>query len=282
MENYLLIENLACWIKERELIRLRRELGQPKPWSTDPVFQTTYFCNVHREDDKVTKWIRKNWCTPAHVDQPTFEASICMARLLNWPPSLELIGFPWWSAGWTPAGVCDLLRQRAAEGRKIWGNAYVVTTHGQKVSKLDYLQDLMEEMLIRTMEMHATLRQAGTLAVAHRYLMKFEGFGSFMAAQVVADLKNSEGHPLQYAKDWWNWSALGPGSLRGLQWVTGRRITPGTYEEVMKDLHVEVEKLVYPIHMCEQDLQNCLCEFDKYMRVRTGTGRSKRKYHGEK
>jgi hypothetical protein len=29
-----------------------------------------------------------------------------------------------------------------------------------------------------------------------------------------------------------------------------------------------------------QDLQNCLCEFDKYERVRLGEGRPKAKYNG--
>ena len=29
-----------------------------------------------------------------------------------------------------------------------------------------------------------------------------------------------------------------------------------------------------------QNLQNCFCEYDKFMRVTEGTGRSKRKYNG--
>jgi hypothetical protein len=120
-----------------------------------------------------------------------------------------------------------------------------------------------------------------TLAAAHAFLMQLEGFGSFMAAQVVADLKNTEGHPLSFAPDWWNWSAPGPGSLRGLKWLGTPVIRGISYEEIIKELHYKVHELVYPIHMCEQDLQNCLCEFDKYMRVQTGTGRSKRNYDGK-
>jgi len=47
------------WMKERERVRVRKERGDPKPWSEDPVFQQTYFCNVNREYDRVTKFIRK-------------------------------------------------------------------------------------------------------------------------------------------------------------------------------------------------------------------------------
>ena len=35
-----------------------------------------------------------------------------------------------------------------------------------------------------------------------------------------------------------------------------------------------------PVEYDMQDLQNCLCEFDKYMRILHGTGRSKRGYPG--
>jgi hypothetical protein len=43
------------WCIEREAIRVRREAGQPPPWSHDPVFQKGRFLNVFREDDKGTK-----------------------------------------------------------------------------------------------------------------------------------------------------------------------------------------------------------------------------------
>ena len=42
--------------REREAIRLRREVGQPREnWTQDPVFQQGRFLNVFREDDRVTK-----------------------------------------------------------------------------------------------------------------------------------------------------------------------------------------------------------------------------------
>jgi len=43
------------WCKEREAIRIRREAGQPAPWSLDPIFQQGRFLNVFREDDRGTK-----------------------------------------------------------------------------------------------------------------------------------------------------------------------------------------------------------------------------------
>ena len=41
--------------REREQIRIRRERGDPAPWSADPVFQQGRFLNVFREDDRGTR-----------------------------------------------------------------------------------------------------------------------------------------------------------------------------------------------------------------------------------
>eukprot|EP00746_Dinoflagellata_sp_MGD_P043901 gnl/MRDRNA2_/MRDRNA2_206926_c0_seq1.p1 gnl/MRDRNA2_/MRDRNA2_206926_c0~~gnl/MRDRNA2_/MRDRNA2_206926_c0_seq1.p1 ORF type:complete len:616 (+),score=86.03 gnl/MRDRNA2_/MRDRNA2_206926_c0_seq1:168-1850(+) len=47
--------NFVC---ERESIRIRREKGQPRPWSNDPVLQTLRVTNVKRENDRTTKLVR--------------------------------------------------------------------------------------------------------------------------------------------------------------------------------------------------------------------------------
>ena len=45
--------------RERERIRQLRAAGQPGPWTTDSVFRTGRFCNVHREHDKTTQWFHQ-------------------------------------------------------------------------------------------------------------------------------------------------------------------------------------------------------------------------------
>ena len=45
--------------KERESIRVKRERGDPPPWTSDPVFQRGRFLNVFREDDRGTKALFK-------------------------------------------------------------------------------------------------------------------------------------------------------------------------------------------------------------------------------
>src|ERR1044072_5362262 len=123
---------LAHWIQERELVRQKKEAGLSKPWSQDWVFQETYFCNVRREDDRVTKWIRQNW-SPEKIGWDDYEYAMVVARFLNWPDTLEDL------LDLSPGDIHAAISRRASEGKKVWGNAYVITTHGIKMSKAAYL-----------------------------------------------------------------------------------------------------------------------------------------------
>jgi hypothetical protein len=263
---------LLYWIEERERIRVKKEAGEPKPWSDDPVFKTTYFCNVHREDDKVTKWIRKFYSP--FVYDPMFEYNIVLSRFVNKPSSLEEIGY---LLDHNPDRIEDIMSRPGT-----WGNAYVITTHGIPMSKARYLAQNVLGGAYRSLQALRSYGALPTCRAMHERLQGLEGLGSFLAAQVVADLKNTEWHPLYTAEDWWTFVAPGPGSIRGLSWFTHGRpdmMTTTGFQGGFQIVRDFIDKNC-PVKMCNQDLQNCLCEFDKYCRVRTGTGRSKRGYNG--
>jgi len=267
MEN---LQNLLYWIKERETVRLRKEAGEPKPWSNDPVFQVTYFCNVRREDDRVTKFIRRMYSP--YVRHPLFVHNIILSRFLNWPDTLDALDY---QDEWDPPYVKSVLNERKLLG-KVWGNAYVVTTHGIKMDKIDYLCD----RVMPSIGDHAGNVVSSSCAHVASNLQKIEGISTFMAGQVVADLKNTPGHPLQHANDWWDFALPGPGSIRGMDWLMGTKVTAREWYPMLLSVRDTVEHLSTVGDLCAQDMQNCLCEFDKYMRVSNGTGRSKRSYNG--
>lgn len=272
-------ELLMYWIRERWQILRRKEQGFLAPWSDDPVFQRTYFCNVRREDDKVTKWVR-NFYSP-YVDHPLFEYNILLARFLNWPPTLKEVGF----VEEHPGLVEQDLEMLASRGEKIWGNAYVITTHGIKMPKLHYLCRNVLPAAYRALSNYRTRWGHTTCHAMADRLQEIEGVGNFLSAQVVADVKNTLKHPLTQAEDWWTFVQPGPGSLRGASWW--RHNNPNELSLSMFSTTFSAIREYVDAHwpdevpkICNQDLQNCLCEFDKYMRVRNGTGRSKRLYNG--
>jgi hypothetical protein len=200
-----------------------------------------------------------------------------VARFLNWPETLEKLD------DISPSGVYDVMYNLARDGIKVWGNAYVITTHGIKMPKAVYL---CERVLPAAYELLGAGRWRGaysgslcTLAARHDDLITLEGMGDFLSAQVLADLKNTVGHPLQLAEDWRTWAAPGPGSLRGLGWFFGKSSHSQFQSQLAFVRQYVNERTGLDLHA--QDVQNCLCEYDKYMRVKNGTGRSKRNYNGQ-
>ncbi len=274
-------ELLLYWIKERYAIFQRKEQGLPAPWSADPVFQTTYFCNVHRENDRVTRWIRTTYSP--YVDHPLFEYNMVLARFLNRIKTLEEVGY---RDIHRPSEVVKSLISAAQLG-PIWGNAYVITTHGQKMDKLAYLAQVLNAVHdARSLILEACrTRPVPQCQTAANALQLIPGIGSFLAAQVVADLKNTINHPLYSASDRATFVLPGPGSVRGLGWFHYGDPTKGTvarFDGQFKSMQLMVyDRWPTGVPVADaQDLQNCLCEFDKYCRVKNGTGRSKRKYDG--
>jgi hypothetical protein len=272
------LDRLCSWITSREALRQRKVSGGAAPWTDDQILQQYRFCNVHREDDRVTQWLAAQWRRP-HADDPWMWHAMIVARMFNWPPSLEAIGYP---VDWKPGHVMAQLTARRQRGEKIFSSAYIVSTNGVEQSKLEYVV----EALTGYRQMTDPPQAGDTLAVAHAKLASLNGLAGFMAGQVVADLKYTP--LLAGASDWWDWAVAGPGSKRGLNRVCARALDTtwprGTFLSTLSHLREEASirwSDDFP-RLCLQDLQNCLCEFDKYERVRLGEGRPRAYYKPER
>lgn len=271
-------ELLAYWITEREAMRKLRE-SEHLPfmkygYSNDPHMGLVRYCNVRREDDKVTRWLAQHWRPQHHAVW-----QIVLARMVNYIPTLEEI-LPVLGNERPALHVKEVMRARRLGGEKLWTSAYTISTCGKSMDKVDYMLGVVDECIGRWGDISDFDQAKGnTLAAAHGALMRVDGLGSFLAAQVVADLKNTKGHRLQNAHDWHMWSAPGPGSLKGLSEYFEKVVTPRTYHNHIHKCWEDVRPLLPPglqdLHM--QDFQNCLCEFSKFMRVRRG-GHVRNKY----
>lgn len=291
-------DRLWYFIRERHSIYLKREAGQEKPWTDDPILQKYRFTNVYRENDTVTRWIADNWRTP-HTREPDLWFAMTVARYVNWPDTLEEIGYP---IPWNPRKFMLRMKTRTDRGDKVFTGAYIVHSRG-KQSKADYLA---LRVLSPLWEARKKVRpkKGDTLAAFYSRLRKFNGMGSFMAAQVVADIKYAG--VLLSAEDWYSFAAPGPGSRRGLNRLLGKPLDyrmkdiawlayiNGLRQAVLRKIHgVRLEEFLPYLHsqaplgdievfpeIHAQDVQNCLCEFDKMERVRLGQGRPRAKYKG--
>lgn len=250
------------FIIERETIRVLKELGEPKPWTTDPVLQNYRFCNINRNDDTVSKWIYDNWILPNEEAPGYLPRAILLARMINWPDTLDEIGFP---CPWHKKAYSDRIGHRMARGEKTWTGAYMITANSNGESKGVSVCETVDRL---NFELETTCLKVWS------QLQTLPRIGSFMAAQVVADLKRTE--YLGNAMDYITFCAPGPGSMKGLNLVLGLPLDKQWNQPMFES---EVNKLrdVVPYQLDAQNTQNCLCEFSKYIR-----GSSRSKYPGAK
>jgi alpha-glutamyl/putrescinyl thymine pyrophosphorylase clade 1 len=265
-------------MSEREGIRIRRASGAPPPWTDDPILGAWSFCNVRREDDRTTRWIATNWRDP-HADDVDLWFAMAVARFVNLPDTMAELGYP---VPWDPERFLRVMADRKDRGELCYGPAYKIGTGGKAMEKPAYqVQYVFAPLWARRERLRP--RADDSLLGWHARLKQHEGLSDFMAAQVVADMKYVA--PLSGARDWMTFAASGPGSRRGLNRVLGRPVDAPWQEDnwraALRKLHDTIAPELQRIGLGDlhaQDLQNCLCELDKYERVRLGEGKPKRRF----
>jgi len=254
---------------ERHSIYERRAEGQAYPWTDDPILKEYSFCNVYRELDRVTIWIRENWREP-YADHPNLPFAMAMARQINWPDTLEEIGFP---EHWNPERIKAIMQGRLNRKEKVYTGAYMLTgtLGGTKV------EQTIDKILTPLYEMPPRIISNSLEETWRRYL-PYPGFSGFMAYEVVTDLRHTK--HLENAEDIMTWANPGPGAKRGLNRIHGRELEKSIPKaqliSEMKELLDLCNMAPLPLEM--RDIEHCLCEFDKYERVRLGQGKPRAKY----
>lgn len=265
----------AKFIGARERHRVAKVAGRAVD-RPDPIISQYRFCNVRRNDDRVTKWIFAHYLEKWRTSENLWFA-LMVARLFN--NELTLADIADSVIPFKPEVMRKKLHKRRDDGHKNFNAAYIVSTNGRAMDKVDYVIDCVLTPAWEDRKRMAKLMQVGQLANVHIALSGLQGLGSFMAAQIVADLKYA--FPAQWV-DFHTFAASGPGSKRGLNRVLGRDIkTPWNemeFRETLNHLRDRVNSKLTWEPITAHDIQNCLCEYDKYERARLGEGRPKQLY----
>jgi hypothetical protein len=266
---------MAHWINHRWTIYVKKSRGEHAPWTNDRILQNFRFCNVHRENDRVTQFVRDEWRND-NGGEHNLVPALVLARMFNLPSTLRALGFPY---EWDTDRMIDIVKDMRADKQKIFNGAYLITTCGVKMDKVDYVFRVAND--VRGLGFQ-TLHRPTTLEETHRLFTTIKGLGDFLAGQVIADLKNTPGYPLETAPDRFTWATPGPGSMRGLARLEGsHRPSKGHFLARMQAARTPVDRLLLKMPIIDaQDFQNCLCEFDKWDRTYLGQSRPKQRYDG--
>ena len=279
-----LFDELVAFVNEREQIRINKERGFLQPYTLDPILGKYRFCNVRRRDDRVSRWLLKNYYRNVSGDV-WFRA--LLARLINWPPTLlhlmDKLVIPHRAEDFNSYLFIEAMKELEARKEKVYSSAYIV--YPTMVKGNTKSVNLCEYIIKPTIDMASKMRGAvASGSVKHTTNQLAEAFGiqTFIAGQVSADLTYIRGQ-LDNAIDINSWAPMGPGSQRGLNRLYQRPINKVFTDKQFNSELVGVRELITRSNKTLQDLtlhdcQNIMCEFDKYQRVKTGEGKPRQNY----
>jgi len=287
------IDPLRRFMMKRHNIYLKRDAGEAKPWTDDPVLQRYRFCNVYRELDTVTIWIRENIREP-YADCPNLWFRLCMARQINWPETLAEIYAE--SAKFRVGGNYDwreirkIMLARQARGEKLYTGAYMLNAHGTKPDdpkdKAFFTTKLVLDSVWQDRKKVREAFEYGSMQQAHAALLPYHGWGGFTAYEVVCDARYTRyGQKVPWLQDARGWAHAGPGAKRGLNRLMGLPVRNAMSDGRALDAMRAVYAKLFPTWPFKpalemREIEHSLCEFDKYERARLGEGRPRATYPG--
>lgn len=252
---------------ERHRIYKHKEAGDPKPWSSDPVYQRFFFCNLFRQYDKCTDWIIQNVLWYERWDLiilyrfiSTYELfeEIKQTCALDDLKSIEAFLASKRALGHSMFNGCFLRNPRVDGG---WVKTYQVPFITIEAIRKD------ESSLQKILE-------TGGLQELCEFLKNYPGIGGFMAYEYACDLEYSE---MFYPRDKYTWANMGPGARRGisllLHGVPGVKVKESEWLESARELWKILKERVNKVFPGEEDVsmrevEHWLCEFQKYSKYR--------------
>ncbi len=293
--------DLFWWfVCERQSIWHRRVVQQrPPPWTNNPILRQERFTNMYRELDPGTQYVIQQ-VLERDAPKPDKIFNVMLYRLIGRAETHAAIGFQWLERFDPDALERRLKRLRDAEGKPPFTAAYMVSAYASMGShdKIENVVRLFTLLHADFDAFYARIAAATHPSQVYEILASAHGFGNFLAYQVLVDLlyplQIYGGRPLlPFSHD--DWSAAGPGARRGIDML----LRPGHHADhltVMRWLRAhqreEFERLelAFPfladVHGNERELslaniQNCLCEYHKFIKIGEGTGRGRRKFRTE-
>lgn len=288
------------WARERHSIFLKRSEGVTKPWTKDPFLSSYRFCNVYRQIDTVSLWIKEN-VIDKYEDTPYLWYLLAISRSINHVPTIKNIldARAWDDPDHMYKIMCDMKER----GEQIFTGAYLVNSVFQP-----YDGDVPREKhyymaYLNLGKLYENRREVSpgmkiSMESAVETLKTQRGYGPFVAYQIAVDLSYSSKW-LKDCEDMNTFNSPGPGTKRGLDRLFGgaSKTTGFTkqkdawYSEKIQELFQMFQKQKYwkitsddpmtgfsPVEM--SNVSNCLCETDKILRLYLDEGRPRSRYQG--
>tara|TARA_R110002020_G_scaffold213289_4_gene420024 strand:+ start:842 stop:1681 length:840 start_codon:yes stop_codon:yes gene_type:complete len=272
------IQRFFDWINQRTEIQIKKDRGDPWPWTEDKIFQEFKFTNAFRENDKTTIWFREHIRDPLKYEEEVFMATVIF-RWFNLIETGETLLKHDLHIEWDPEKAFQVILPQ----KKWITGAYMIKSPTGK----NKIRGICETITIIWCDRFRFLDKCpwGSLEQMWERLLGYPFLGPFLAYELVTDLRHTYIGGL--AQDIDTWANAGPGAMRGLNRIHDRplKFTSKKHDwcaEMRELLDLAVKYTTFSRPAFElRDIEHSLCEFDKYERVRLGQGQPRSKYTWE-
>ncbi len=288
------IERFFRYMNERELIRLRREAGQPRDsWTTDEVLSRYKFTNIKRAHDRTTRRLHEELFDKGDQNSEfRAEEVLLNCTIFRYFGTVEMaLDIGWITIGDHEDGgvimierlkhhLIDTARARFAARKQVFTGAYIIPNCGDLRPKHEVVADIVAAVWDEIPEAINLGYRANSWRILCERLCRARGVGSFMAKEIALDF-------IQAMKwtptDWTTWTPIGPGARRGASRIEQsghvvRLLSERSALAVCQALYAQSKNFwIGPIDDGEvayervsldlTDIQFALCEFDKYLRA---------------
>lgn len=278
------IKSFFEFVKERHAIWVRRDNGEPAPWTEDPILQKYKFCNVYRELDRGTEWVVCNARSP-HRESPEIWRQdiifqVIQYRLLNNPHFFEIYGLADLH-GYATANdqLEDALIEYKQEYGYIFNTAYTCfktfnNSTGIKNTIKSYC--FIVDWAFENIELitKAVVEQESA-EESCKALQSIPGVGPFLAYEIWCDFI------LLGVVEWTenDYVNVGPGAVLGLEIIfpelNKHGFTNAEWGRLLRQIWSAQSHHLPPgmPPMSLRSVEHSLCEYRKYVNLQKGLGR---------
>lgn len=266
----------AC---ERQSVFFKRLMGQPPPWTHDPIISEYKFTNAYRALDRVSQYLISNVIRSDVAGETLSEDKIfriLLFKLFNKIDTWELLSDSLGDIRWSHYSFNQydsVLSSAFKQGRAIYSAAYIMASGKSVFGNMRKHQNHLR--LIETMMDNGIVRQVTAcqgMAQLYELLRSYPLFGDFLAYQLATDINYSD--LTSFSEE--EFVRAGPGARDGIAKCFSSR---GKYSDediiryMMDRQEQEFQRLglrfksLFGRRLQLIDCQNLFCEIGKYARI---------------
>lgn len=253
------LEFLA-FIEARHAVWEARQRGDSQPWTNDPILNSRKFTNVFRLLDPGSQFVITDLVCDNEFE---YLARCLLYRITNRPEAWRAFDGDL-SLTHRPVEFREHMHAYKAAGGQVFSGAYMIWGGTEKgVDKIDHVFDVLDGAISGLAEFLLADTQADRFAA----LEGCRGMGAFNAMQVLTDF----GYGTEFRED--EFVVPGPGARKGAAFL--EMTAEDAIEWGLEAVHLsDNQPLIWGTNrqgrfLSRMDIQNCLCEFSKYVRYQS-------------